>query len=649
MDFVEPSVELIQEKDNFKRIEFAARTCYRSRDRITDDSAYPFFQRMVKNGHTSTLEHSVIYVRTHTPEAYLWLTAIMNSYVMDTGYQHYIRVSRWDEKDDTFYTPTHRELQLPLGFCLGSEYLLSGNIRAWRKLCERYRNESIIYDTFHSHPAFADIFQVDGTSCNANDPVYTKSDIEIVDSIPENPKEYQYAYMHVPVTLKIIADRGVIDEFARHRVCGVSIESTRYCVAADTVIKTSNSRSHLTVEELYNNTINSKNGSWKRINFKTYNSNTGEFEYAHANNIIYNGEKDCVKITTKLGYTLSCTLDHEILTPNGYVCAGDLTVHDKICVNGTDELYKNKDWLYHQNITLNKTFVQISKEFNFNVSTLKSWARKFGLPKKGTGYFHIGHTPWNKGLQDERQIKALREYHHSGIHDDRKIIKPDTKKYHKHCTGICSICGSKEELHVHHIDKNRENNSPDNLITLCASCHLRVHSNNLLTAYDDEIISIENIGIKKVYDISIDSDNHNYIANGIVVHNCNYSNGGVTFVFPYWFNDMKDDPRYDYYVGNYGTRCYETEAAYQEWVRKCKSPQMARGNLTLWTKSEGVFTATIQQWIDILALRDSPAAHPEAQKISKMIKKILVEQVGVTGVWDEPSKPNEPSGSEMFE
>ena len=96
---------------------------------------------------------------------------------------------------------------------------------------------------------------------------------------------------------------------------------------------------------------------------------------------------------------------------------------------------------------------------------------------------------------------------------------------------------------------------------------------------------------------------------------------------------MKGDAKYATFAGDFGNRCYDTEVAYQEWMKKCKIPQMARGNLTLWVKSEGAFTATVQQWIDILALRDSPAAHPEAQKIAKMIENVLVEEVGIEDLW----------------
>lgn len=41
---------------------------------------------------------------------------------------------------------------------------------------------------------------------------------------------------------------------------------------------------------------------------------------------------------------------------------------------------------------------------------------------------------------------------------------------------ICSVCGSEENICVHHIDKNRANNNPENLLIKCKSCHTSKHS-----------------------------------------------------------------------------------------------------------------------------------------------------------------------------
>jgi hypothetical protein len=45
----------------------------------------------------------------------------------------------------------------------------------------------------------------------------------------------------------------------------------------------------------------------------------------------------------------------------------------------------------------------------------------------------------------------------------------------KHRAKNCADCGTTEQLHVHHKDRNHENNVQENLITLCASCHLKLH------------------------------------------------------------------------------------------------------------------------------------------------------------------------------
>ena len=39
----------------------------------------------------------------------------------------------------------------------------------------------------------------------------------------------------------------------------------------------------------------------------------------------------------------------------------------------------------------------------------------------------------------------------------------------------CESCGATTKLHAHHIDGNEANNSPENIQTLCATCHITHH------------------------------------------------------------------------------------------------------------------------------------------------------------------------------
>ena len=47
----------------YKQIEKVSRVCYKSEDKITEDSAKPFVDRMVKSGHGAMLEHGTVYLK----------------------------------------------------------------------------------------------------------------------------------------------------------------------------------------------------------------------------------------------------------------------------------------------------------------------------------------------------------------------------------------------------------------------------------------------------------------------------------------------------------------------------------------------------------------------------------------------------------
>lgn len=40
----------------------------------------------------------------------------------------------------------------------------------------------------------------------------------------------------------------------------------------------------------------------------------------------------------------------------------------------------------------------------------------------------------------------------------------------------CYFCRKKENIHIHHIDKNRNNNHAKNLVILCCGCHRKLHT-----------------------------------------------------------------------------------------------------------------------------------------------------------------------------
>jgi len=66
MLIIHPSFYVIDtgiHSSTLRRIEEAGRTCYKSEDKITDDSADQFIRRLIKSGHESVLEHENLSVR----------------------------------------------------------------------------------------------------------------------------------------------------------------------------------------------------------------------------------------------------------------------------------------------------------------------------------------------------------------------------------------------------------------------------------------------------------------------------------------------------------------------------------------------------------------------------------------------------------
>ena len=67
MKLIKPKAELLIQPEGlegiYKQIEKCGRTCYRSEDKITEDSAKPFVDRMIKSNHLAMLEHGTVYLK----------------------------------------------------------------------------------------------------------------------------------------------------------------------------------------------------------------------------------------------------------------------------------------------------------------------------------------------------------------------------------------------------------------------------------------------------------------------------------------------------------------------------------------------------------------------------------------------------------
>ena len=192
MKFIKPSVEIITESDLFKRIEIAARTCYKSESKRTDESAQKMIPTLIKRGHESPLEHSNIVVKCDNNVAEILYDRI-KLYTLATGLPHFIEAS-----NPMFGT-----------------YLLSGNLRAWRSIVKYFRGNGLLAQMFCGRRGFEDIEMA------TSDMDYGK--FEFVD-----PYDLNLPDCNRIITARFICDRGVSHELVRHRCLSFSQESTRY-------------------------------------------------------------------------------------------------------------------------------------------------------------------------------------------------------------------------------------------------------------------------------------------------------------------------------------------------------------------------------------------------------------------------------------
>jgi len=213
MKIIVPSIEVMRnglEEEMMtpeQFIERVGRTCYKSEDKITPDSAAKFVSGLVKRGHEAMLEH--------------W------TYIFEAAPHDYEEIKAdWDMLTHCTDVPADERLRPFLRFTDNEEHcVISGNIRAWRD----YAKAAItgfgflpmyMYGVVRCNPLFFPEFQdyVPAIICN---------DILMPITVKDLVNEEEHN-IHHDVTVKFTCDRGVSHEIVRHRN-SFAQESTRYC------------------------------------------------------------------------------------------------------------------------------------------------------------------------------------------------------------------------------------------------------------------------------------------------------------------------------------------------------------------------------------------------------------------------------------
>jgi len=186
MKIIKPSVEFFgavptEYNAALKFIEMAGRTCYKSEDKITEDSAEGFVKKLIKAGHLAMVEHSNFVVRAINsfPPTYIAL--------MTEQLGKYINVKVWK---DFIY--------------------VGGSLTAWAQITMEIRYAAVLVPFVKIYGKLFDQSMVE---------IHSSWEICPHDEIPKELHRY---------SAKFICDRGVSHELVRHRPCSFAQESTRY-------------------------------------------------------------------------------------------------------------------------------------------------------------------------------------------------------------------------------------------------------------------------------------------------------------------------------------------------------------------------------------------------------------------------------------
>lgn len=334
-------------------------------------------------------------------------------------------------------------------------------------------------------------------------------------------------------------------------------------------------------------TSHSMRSRLKKMRIRMLDEDTNKVCSTHVTDIWKVGEKETFRLKAG-GREVCATADHKILTEHGWRELQDIKVGDKVMASkkGVEE---RSDPLAHKKIN-------------------GQWVSK-----------------WNKQVIQEVS--------------DRQ-------------GGVCEVCTEAKTLEIHHLKPVHQ--YPElafditNVVAVCSGCH-RSHYHAKQGWQKDvgqgligALVEVEEIvanGVEEVYDLSVESDFHNFFADGIVVHNCFSRNAASSRAIPIkkMIEQVERDPAIPSHWGKNqsGMQAKEEltgealEAAQSWWdVAANQAAEMAHmlsltglhkqvvnRVLEPFQRMKTVVTAT--EWDNFSELRNHKDAQPEIQMLAK--------------------------------
>lgn len=208
--------------------------------------------------------------------------------------------------------------------------------------------------------------------------------------------------------------------------------------------------------------------SCRNFKCRVLNESTQLFETGKPCDIIESGIKELLLVQTEAGHSLKCSKDHRILTDAGWMAAGDLRKGDRIAVNGKRSKFAER---------------QVPPSLRRGIGVWTSMQRNRLIAEEDKCYL-CGDTHLRSNLSLDHVIPVVTDL---GKALDINNLKP-----------ICPTC--------HGIKSGAEQK-------LAQRCNVAG------SKYVKLLATPTSCGEEMTYDVSMEGPHHNFVANGIVVHN----------------------------------------------------------------------------------------------------------------------------------
>lgn len=432
---------------------------------------------------------------------------------------------------------------------------------------------------------------------------------------------------------------------------------------------------------------------------------TGQLITNRIREVLYQGEKEVFEVRTSTGYAIKCTGDHRLWTEQGWqrldACVNDprdfKAAFHKLAVNGLsvagDGRYRDPDYL-KTSYKEGKTIQNMAEECGCSPESVKKWCYQLNVPfNKLNTTFEAGLVPWNQGKRyrlphtlgrkgPEGRKGEASNFWRGGVErsfrDEVDVWTASVAKgVHRHHGFHCRLCGGGGGLHAHHVipvyqDASRAFDE-SNLVSLCGPCHRDVHrsveSESILAARllelpceftprvnprkglhlrvkFDEIVSVTPCGVEDVFDLVMEDPScPNFVANGLVVHNCSWNEISGRYVefadeeyfVPATFRQQakvnKQGSEGEIEEGDrqaameaYLDACRTSVAQYKKMLELGVCREQARCVLPLGLYSEVYWTTSLQAVAHFIRLRSESHAQWEIQAYAHAVRSLIEDR-----------------------